>query len=329
MGNDQSMPQRAVHRNNFYQLCNIMPDVPTCHHTLWVDEKESSSHGAATTGSFLDRRFDLDVAPSMLNMNLEWNGAYMVAVALYNVVFRKHGCKFLISTQALHWRTLKRVYRLHDFPSPHVHYTLSLSALLETARLHNICSEKDFSIYASRTPSTAALDEPERLPEVSDGSFYRLRYYYMPSDKALMRAALQNDTVVLANLAVFTNFLKFRKGVVEPPTDSDECVGMLAVLIIGYQDDMWIVRFPLGRTWGDVGIGYVAFDYFDRYCRDRWVVDVDQFRRPDEDADATALGLFCAEQPAEQAVSVAAQQQQQQKPAPLSSAQMQHRRRMF
>ena len=340
MGNEQSTQRiggRFKH-NNFYNICNITPDIPTCHHKLWVDdnipedEEEPSNDKPPDMLPFLDRRFDLDVAPSMLNMNLEWNGAYMVAVAIYNVIFHKFGQKFLISTQALHWKTIKRILRMKHYPRPDSHSTVSLSSLLETAKLENICSEKDFSIYTEYIPLVQKAVEmaqkenlqgvpPSIFPSVSDGSFYRMRYYYLPSDNKKICSALRKDEIILANIAVFTNFLKCRKGVIEPPTDSDECVGMLAILILGYQDDMWIVRFPFGRTWGDTGIGYIAFDYFDRYCRDRWVIDIDQFRRPDEDTDT--LGLFCAEEEIRS-------ESKQHSAKPVSNGDTNaHRRRMF
>jgi len=352
MGNEQSIQSQRVggfQHTNFYHICNITPDIPTCQHILWVNDNEMNDDDVndgnddeldelqeqnQKTLPFLDRRFDLDVAPSMLNMNLEWNGAYMVAIAMYNAIFHKYGQKFLISTQALHWKTLKRIYKMNQYPNPESHYTASLSSLLETAKLENICSEKDFSIYTEYAQLVQKADEmaqkdnqhglpPSIFPSVSDGSFYRMRYYYLPFDKTHICRALQQNAIILANIAIFTNFLKFRKGMIEPPTDSDECVGMLAILILGYQNDTWIVRFPFGRTWGDTGVGYIAFDYFDRYCRDRWVIDVDQFRRPDEDADASTLGLFCTTN--EKTTTPLLQQQ---KKTTNRSAQ-QHRRRMF
>ena len=48
------------------------------------------------------------------------------------------------------------------------------------------------------------------------------------------------------------------------------------------EDDVWVVRFPFGLHWGDQGIGYVSFEYFDRYNRDRWLIDIDECSEPPE-----------------------------------------------
>jgi hypothetical protein len=57
---------------------------------------------------------------------------------------------------------------------------------------------------------------------------------------------------------------------------------MIVVTIVGYQEDVWIVKFPFGLHWGDNGFGYVPFDYFDRYNRDRWIIDVEECGEPPE-----------------------------------------------
>ena len=57
---------------------------------------------------------------------------------------------------------------------------------------------------------------------------------------------------------------------------------MIVVTVVGYQEDVWIVKFPFGLHWGENGCGYVPFDYFDRYNRDRWIIDVDECGEPPE-----------------------------------------------
>jgi hypothetical protein len=294
MGNSQS---NGIHSGSsspsLFSVCNILPDAPSFRHRMYETNADEACDANRTPHPVLDRRFDLDIAPSMLNMNLEWNGAYVVAAALYDVIFHKYGCKYLISTQALHWKAICRMYRLKTLPpATPVCYRLTLSALLETASTETICSEKEFSIYTEYPPTTSSprrsshhastgSNDSFEIPTAADGSFYKMAYYYMPSNKQSMMTALKNNHPVVGNVTVFTNFLKCTKGNIVPPTDADDMVGMLAILVVGYDHENWIVRFPFGMHWGDEGVGYISFQYFERYSRDRWVVDVEQFRCAD------------------------------------------------
>ena len=109
-----------------------------------------------------------------------------------------------------------------------------------------------------------------------------MNHYYVPKDTRVIQLALNRDHLVLANLTLFSNFLSSQQGVVEPPTQDDTPAGMIVVTLVGYQDGIWIARFPFGMHWGDQGIGYISYEYFDRYNRDRWIVDIDECSEPPE-----------------------------------------------
>ena len=67
---------------------------------------------------------------------------------------------------------------------------------------------------------------------------------------------------------------------------------MVAVLLVGYQQNEWIARFPFGHHWGDRGYGYIPIDYFNRYNRDRWLIVVERCGNVEgDDPEDQSLGL--------------------------------------
>ena len=264
----------------------------------------TTSHSLPLT---LDRRYDLDVAPSMVNMNLQWNGAYMVAALLYNEIAVKYGYRHLLSVQQLHWEAVRRYYQLPRIDAKS-HYKVSLGALLDVVQSVALRSERELSVYADLTgtdggtaslptyaPDASGVDAARaqrppstavRLPTVSSTRrpFYRMEYYAVPADRDTLRAALVANHLVLCNLTLFSNFLSARRGVVPAPNRDDVPVGMIAATLVGYHadQDLWLVRFPFGLHWGEQGIGYVTGGYLQAYNRDRWVVDVVECGEPPE-----------------------------------------------
>lgn len=257
----------------------------------------------------LDRRYDLDVAPSMINMDLRFNGAYMVVNSIYNILTCKFGYQHMLSVQMLFWMAIHKYYQIQSIDT-HANYKLSLSTLLDIVKHMSLCSERDVSIYtdvakqyntnhhpasqqqyattSSRSTSTPApATNTHTFPITAlvqkpmyQRPFYQMQYYYVPKEEHCIKQALLNDHLILANLTLFSNFLSSRGGLVRFPNSTDTSAGMIVVTIIGYRADTWIVRFPFGIHWGDQGVGYVSFEYFDRYNRDRWLIDISECAEP-------------------------------------------------
>jgi hypothetical protein len=242
----------------------------------------------------------------MVNMDLRFNGAHMVVSALYNIFVYKFGYHHMLSVQMLFWMSVHKYYQIHDIDSKS-NYKLSLGTFLEVVKEMSLCSERELSIYTDVAhPSTThhtnhapASNSPDPTDEsgtttttfpvtaiatqsVFAAPFYRMQHYYVPNGHIAIKQALMHDHLVLANLTLFSNFLSSRQGVIRLPNSTDQSAGMIVVTIVGYQEDVWIVKFPFGLHWGDNGVGYVPFDYFDRYNRDRWIIDVEECGEPPE-----------------------------------------------
>lgn len=247
---------------------------------------------------FLDRRYDLDIAPSMVNMDLRFNGAHMVVSMLYNIFVCKFGYHHMLSIQMLFWLAVHKYYQIHNIDTT-ANYKLSLCTLLDVVKELSLCSERELSIYtnvaekhltetqAAHAPTSERPTDNTTVPltsiapqHVYSSPFYRMQHYSVPKDDDTMKLVLMRDHLILANLTLFSNFLSSRGGVVRFPNSTDQSAGMIIVTIVGYQEDVWIVKFPFGLHWGDNGFGYVPFDYFERYNRDRWMIEVDECGEP-------------------------------------------------
>ena len=198
--------------------------------------------------------------------------------------------------QQLYWEAVRRYYQLPTV-DPRGHYKVSLTALMDVVRDVALLSERELSVYKDlsstsdgsgdkSTPAQSGGGPSVQLPRVSSTKrpFYRLAYYAVAQDRDTLRSALVANHLVLVNLALFTNFLSARRGVVPTPNRDDTPVGMVAATLVGYdsEQDVWLVRFPFGLHWGDQGIGYVTGAYFETYNRDRWIMDVTECGEPPE-----------------------------------------------
>ena len=263
----------------------------------WSAYDNSENSVPSSAPLMLDRRYDLDVAPSMVNMNLQWNGAYMIVALLYNEIAVKYGYRHMISIQHLYWEAVRQYYQLPILDA-RGHYKISLTCMLDIVQKSTLCSERELSIYTKLTKplemvnggdkSTLTKGVPEcvQLPKLSkhERPFYKMNYYTISRNVHTLRTALQENHLILANLTLFSNFLSTAHGVVPCPNQDDTPVGMIAIILVGYDNhnNWWLVRFPFGMHWGDQGIGYVTETYFEEYNRDRWIVDVEECGEPPE-----------------------------------------------
>jgi hypothetical protein len=277
MGQTSSSPVKQNY-TNFYHICNIIPDIPQPQHKIWTIEtshqdNKDSSNKESEMPKMLDHRYDLDISHSMLNMNLKYNGAYMIASYIYNILSLQFGYKYMLSIQMIYWQSIRDFFQLQSIDSS-MNYKLSISSILDIVKHMYICPEKDFSIYDEQLSSEKIFQTPENSP------FFKMEYYYVPNQENILKKALYENHLILANIVLFSTFLDCNDGVLHPPGENDKSAGMIVVTIVGYQENIWIIRFPFGVHWGDHGYGYISFDYFNRYNRDRWIIDIESCSSP-------------------------------------------------
>ena len=292
------------------------------------------SSGRAALPDMLDRRFDLDVAPSLESVDPRYNAAIATAMVLYNHLFLRFGVRYMVSPRDLFEKAIAAFYR-SSLGDAHA-YAHALTAKIDLSTMLRVL-RTDASLRCefecpSHVGSAAEEYEALRLAAVGDDRrdlllgeqrapppdarpLYTMEYAYVEGDEGTMKRALLEEHCVVCNLSIFTNIFgaaaagattgvgehEQRDGrgpdlggpsgggpdlgeptavpivpgapcVLQPPSQRDQALGMIAIYVVGYQGRHWIARFPFGLHWGERGYGYIPFDYFQRYNRDRWVM---------------------------------------------------------
>jgi hypothetical protein len=221
----------------------------------------------------------------MDNVDLRYNGSVIVSALIYTILKTKFNKEYLTSAVKLHFLSCQRFYKVSQIEDTSFPYRLSLISILETLRETWVESEKEIStvtstlVSALASPASSSSSASAASTQSSPHQFYNLRYFYVPKDADHIKKALFQNNLILCNLAVFSSIYSQtddgEEGIITLPGAEDKCYGMIACLIVGYTPYGWIMRFPFGYHWGDGGYGLVAYDYFERYNRDRWLVLID------------------------------------------------------
>jgi hypothetical protein len=252
-------------------VCNVVPDIPNHRFQIWEPEQKYESEIPRA----VDRRYDLDVAPSLAYINPKFNAAHMTACYIYNIL-KMEDHNYLMSVKTLSEESTRLFYMNREinegFP-----YKINIFSTICAASQKNIPSEKDVPSLDGGEPSSAL---PEEEWPVDSKPFFQMENYYLAQDDATMRKALLEDHLILANLTIFDSFMKDMNGQINHPAPDSKCLGMITVLIVGYDQDTWIARFPFGYVWGYNVYGNISRDYWDRYNRDRWILTINKSERP-------------------------------------------------
>jgi len=117
---------------------------------------------------------------------------------------------------------------------------------------------------------------------VADAAPYKVAEYHRITSLAQLKAALAEGLPVVIGIDVYESLESddaCATGIVPMPDKSKEqLLGGHAILACGYLDDMTangktgyvIFRNSWGYTYGDLGYGYLPYDYFEKYASDCW-----------------------------------------------------------
>jgi len=137
-----------------------------------------------------------------------------------------------------------------------------LSDGIKTLETYGVCNEKDWPYdtknFKVKPPQKCYLDALQHRAYT---------VHNISCDMNSMKTSLASGHPFVVGISIYESFESeevSKTGIVPiPDTDSENCLGGHAVLVVGYNDktQMWIVRNSWGEDWGDKGYFYLPYLY--------------------------------------------------------------------
>lgn len=277
MGNSQSVEKEQI-KEHFFKVCNVFPDIPMNNCLIWTNQDLNDT----LPPPYLDLRYSLDVAPFVSYKNVGHFTVGIFCSYIYNVLQTKFNITYLPSAFYLYELTIAETYKrkieatltdtILQIPETVGFYYYNISKVLHILQRFNIPEERMTLEQAT-----------ERL---YNEQFYEMQFFYIPKDEQIMKMVLFQNHLILANLTIFNNIFDNKTGLLLlPHNKKDECVGMITIIIVGYKvlpdgQFVWMARMPFNNKWGEHGYGYIPVEYFDKFNRDRWIIEINSIKTP-------------------------------------------------
>jgi len=115
-------------------------------------------------------------------------------------------------------------------------------------------------------------EEPPGLDALAKS--LRIPFYQRARDLMECKRALAHPLPVCAAFDITDQWFNAPGGRIEFPGPADKIVGSHAVLLVGVNDDESQIRFvnSWGRGWGDNGLGWMPYAYFDKHFSSGWIL---------------------------------------------------------
>jgi C1A family cysteine protease len=117
-------------------------------------------------------------------------------------------------------------------------------------------------------------DRPKKNAQ-KDAKRYQIRAYARLKTTLEMKRNLLVNGPFLAGVDVFESWFDKRAektGLIPMPKQNEELMGGHAVCVVGFDDAQQLFKFKnsWSKKWADKRYGYLAYDYFKKYCSDAW-----------------------------------------------------------
>lgn len=277
MGNTVSEPN-SQQKENLVSVCNVIPDIPTHQYVIWTPEQENYMDNLPI---FLDLRYTMDVAPFVKYKDPRLISMGMISAYIYNLLQTKFNMQWLCHADHLYYLTMSMLYQQQPLPpQPVNHDSLSIKEKYPWLQSSNGCKyvygiDNVFTVLKEH----GIVEDKMEIPSIRLSPLCDFRSYYVPKDEVIMKMALYQNQLILCNLTLFSSVLELAENHLQLPIKEDQCLGMITVIIVGYRETEWLVRFPFGHRWCDNGYCLVSMEYFNRYNRDRWIVVIDRLKQ--------------------------------------------------
>lgn len=146
-----------------------------------------------------------------------------------------------------------------------------LSDGIMALKSYGICEEKYFPYIISNV-----FKEPSKEAYENGKRHYVLEGFEISNNiKEIKKWLIKNEPIAIG-IAIYTNFMNSKTGIIEIPKKGDEYIGGHAVIICGFDEKnkRFILRNSWGIYWGDKGYFYLPYEYINNneLCGDLWII---------------------------------------------------------
>lgn len=142
---------------------------------------------------------------------------------------------------------------------------------IESLKTYGLCEEKYWSYLIENV-----FKEPTKEAYENGKKNYVLEAFNISNDIKIIKSWLIKNEPIAVAIALYSNFINSKSGIIGLPQDIDKFVGGHAVIICGFDDNnkRFILRNSWGSYWGDNGYFYLPYDYIsnDNLCGDLWII---------------------------------------------------------
>ena len=259
---------------NIYSLCNLIADPKDRRDQLISISEELENYEFK---SVIDLRTNLDVMPiyQINNDQIGMSAPCSVSAIIYNTLLER-GPQFVVipSRSFLHYTSIWKHRQLGALSMSYMtDDKLSLRDYLKALKRFGVCDEKKYSF---------SLETLKNHPQefcFQEGQNFKVDYFRVPNELKMIKYLLSQDKMLLVSISVYTSFLERdvqTTGKLRLPSEIDSFVGVISAVIVGYleSNNCLILRFSLGKYWGDKGYGYLNYDDLQDLVNDIWYLDI-------------------------------------------------------
>jgi len=146
-----------------------------------------------------------------------------------------------------------------------------LSDGINSLKSYGICEEKYHPYIISNV-----FKEPSNEAYENANKNYILEAFNISNDINEIKKWLIKNEPIAIGIAIYSNFMNSKTGMIGIPKETDNLIGGHAVIICGFDDKnkRFILRNSWGVYWGDNGYFYLPYDYIsnDELCGDLWII---------------------------------------------------------
>lgn len=259
---------------NIYQLCNLTNDNLDNRDMEIIINEDLENYQYA---ELVDLRTNIDIMPiyQVSNIGIGCSAVSSIASIIYNTFILKGTSSLFIPSRAfMYYTSIWKFRQLNELNIYNIlQDKLSLRDYLKGLKKFGICDDKKYIwIYDTfkKHPSEECFNE---------GQLFKIDYFSVPKDLNTIKYLLQNDKMLLISLSVFSSFLEKEvqmSGKIKNCSEIDSFIGLISAVLVGYieKEKCFIVRFSLGKYWGDRGYGYLKYNDLITLVNNIWYLDI-------------------------------------------------------